>query len=106
MALDVLTDDAFTLPDETGAPRCRYCKSPLFVEITERDERGLPIPGGFAVSCPEEDAKPDQHAQWDYDDVLTAVGQVGHWCEKEVKNRRNWELALWGESDVPDLEVA
>lgn len=107
MTVDVLTDDQFVIPKEAGAPVCPTCGGALWVEVDERDEKtGVPTMEGVLVSClPDSKRKrPRCVERWDYGHILNLHGQVERWCEKEAMAKRRWELALWGESQIPDLE--
>lgn len=106
MALDVLTDNQFLTPDEYNSPCCPICDSQLAVEIEARDENGIPDYTGLHVFCQRNETQPhaDRHREWEYDEALTAVGETISWCVEEVTRKRHWEILLWGESQIPDLE--
>jgi hypothetical protein len=98
--MNVLEDDSFLTPNEYGAPSCPICDSQLWVEIDERDEDGLPK--RVLVFCQKNETGPyqERHRDWDYTDLLTAIGEVITWCEEERERKRRWEIALWGESRI------
>lgn len=103
--MNILEDDQFLTPDEYGAPSCPLCDSQLWVEIEERDEDGLPTHTGLHVFCQRNETGPykDRHQDWDYTELLTAIGEVIHWSERERERKRRWEVALWGESRIPAM---
>lgn len=106
MALNILTDDQFLTPLEYGAPSCPLCDSQLWVEIEERDEHGIPNYTGLHVFCQKNETGPvaERHREWEYDELLSAIGEVIGWCVREAERKRLWEVAVWGESRIPELE--
>ncbi len=106
MALDVLTDDQFLTPDEYGAPCCLICDSQLWVEIEGRDDNGIPDYTDLHVFCQKNETGPfaERHREWEYDEVLTALADVIGWMVAEVGRKRQWEISLWGESKIANLE--
>lgn len=107
--LDIFNDDNFTIPlDRSYAPTCPVCGGALWVEVDERySETGLPTPTGFTPYCLDEinETKPPMECcrVWTYDELLTAVGEVREWFEKEAEARRQWELCLWGETEISEV---
>ncbi len=106
VALDVLTDAQFLTPDEYSAPRCPICHSQLWVEIEGRDANGIPDYPDVHVFCQKNETGPfsERHRDWEYDELLSAVGEVIGFCVAEAGRKRRWEVALWGESNIQDLE--
>jgi hypothetical protein len=106
--LDILRDDVFTIPrDRFYAPSCPVCDKPLVVDIHERyTDTGLPSETGFDVWCCGQNAfgAPKTHRDWDYDELLTAIETTRRWFEQEYERKRNWEICIFGESDLVRLE--
>lgn len=104
MALDIFTDRNFTIPLEHGAPICPVCEAALFVEVFEWwEETRLPTENGFHVWCwaQGEMGELEAHRDWDYDELLSAIRGVREWIGKEVERKRDWEICLWGKSEIP-----
>lgn len=108
MNIDILTDDSFVIPfDKPDAPICPVCDKPLAVEVDERyTETRMPTETGFTVWCSAQDYFTDErpHRDWDYNELLSAIEETRRWFEAEYERKRQWEICLWGKSELPALE--
>jgi hypothetical protein len=108
MSLDILADDVFTIPlDYHPAPTCPVCKAALRVDVDERyADTQLPSETGFSVWCSKQGlwGRRKTHRDWDYDELLTAIEETREWFEAEYERKRNWEVSLFGASQLPALE--
>jgi len=106
--LDIFTDDTFTIPfDKPDAPSCPVCDKPLVVEVDERyTDTGMPSETGFTVWCSSDEYFTDSptHRDWDYGELLSAIEETRRWFEAAYERKRQWEICLWGISELPRLE--
>ena len=110
MSLDIFTDDSFVIPfDKPDAPSCPVCDKPLAVEVDERYvETCMPSETGFTVWCSSQEYFTDEskHRDWDYGELLSAIEETRRWFEGEYERKRQWEICLWGISDLVPLAEA
>lgn len=108
MTLDIFTDDSFVIPfDKPDAPCCPVCDKPLRVEVDERyTETGMPSETGFTVWCSSQPYFTDEpkHRDWDYGELLSAIEETRRWFEGEYERKRQWDICLFGVSELPALE--
>lgn len=95
--MNVLEDDEFDIP--TDFICCSRCEGTIHVEVVERwEDSGLPAPGGVMAGCVNK-CNPES-----YEELLDWSGAAIRFAGQEVARQRRFELSVFGESKLPDLE--
>lgn len=95
--MNVLDDAEFDLPVDFIC--WATCEGPIHVEVVERwEDSGLPAPGGVLAGCAK-GCNPE-----DYEELLHWSAAAIRFAEQEVARQRRYELSVFGESKLPDLE--
>lgn len=99
MQTNAFDNDNLIVSSEELCPLCSV--SLVEIDIIERDDNGLPTENGIEVRCHNENTHDRLPT---YEDVLTFHGRAYRYCLETISLSRRWELALFGQSQLPILD--